>query len=138
VAQGQLNSFRFTDPLDWTFTQEALGVGDGVVTTFQLRKVYSLGARSYVRVITKPVAGTVTVTVGGVPAGGFTVSTMTGVVTLATPPASGVPVAASGEFDVPVRLSIDDLSGLSYVSIDAYSWESIMLVEVRIDANGEG
>jgi hypothetical protein len=39
---------------------------------------------------------------------------------------------------VPVRLSIDDLSGLTYVSVDAYSWESVQLLEVRIDAQGEG
>lgn len=138
VAKGMANSFRFRDPLDHTFTDQPIGTGDGTTTTFQLVKVYTLGSQSYTRVITKPVAGTVTVTVGGVPAVGFTVSTATGVITMTPAPAAGVVIAASGDFHVPCRLSIDDLSGLRYVSIDAYSWESVQLLEVRIDANGEG
>jgi uncharacterized protein (TIGR02217 family) len=138
VAKGMANAFRFHDPLDDTVTAQVLGTGDGTTTAFQLVKVYTLGSQSYTRVLTKPVAGTVTVTLDGVPTVGFTVSTMTGMVTITPAPAVGVVVAASATFDVPVRLSIDDLSGLRYVSIDAFSWESVMLLEVRIDANGEG
>jgi uncharacterized protein (TIGR02217 family) len=138
VAVGQLNSFRFRDPLDQTLTDAPLGTGDGTTRTFQLTKTYQAGGYSYTRVVSKPVAGTVTVTVDGVPAVGYTVSTLTGLVTFDDAPADGAVLLASGTFDVPVRLSIDDLSGLTYVSVDAYSWESVMLLEVRIDANGEG
>lgn len=138
VAKGMANSFRFRDPLDHTFTAQPLGTGDGTTTTFQLVKIYTLGSQSYTRVLHKPVAGTVTVTLDGTPAVGFTVSTMTGVVTITPAPDVGVAVVASGEFDVPVRLSIDDLSGLRYVSIDAFSFESVQLLEVRVDENGEG
>jgi uncharacterized protein (TIGR02217 family) len=138
VAQGQLNAFRFKDVLDSTFTNEVIGQGDGTTTAFSLVKTYTVATQSYQRVLTKPVAGTVTVTANNVPVVGFTVNTMTGVVTITPAPAAGVLIRASGEFDVPVRLSIDDLSGLTYVSVDAYSWESVQLLEVRIDAQGEG
>lgn len=138
VAQGQYNSFRFKDPLDSTFTDEVIGGGDGTTTTFSLRKVYAMGSREYIRLLQKPVPGTVTVTVGGVPAVGFTVNTSTGRVTLSSAPASAAVIQASGAFDVPVRLSIDSLEGLRYVSIDAYSWESIQLLEVRLNDAGEG
>lgn len=138
VARGMANSFRFHDPLDHTVTAQPLGIGDGATTTFPLVKTYTLGSQSYTRRLHKPVAGTVTVTLNGVPAVGFTVSTMTGLVTITPAPEAGVVVAASGDFDVPCRLSIDDLSGLRYVSIDAYSWESVQLLEVKLDANGEG
>lgn len=138
VAAGQANSFRFHDVLDDTFTDQLIGTGDGTQTLFQLLKVYQSGGQTYTRLLQKPVAGTVTVTLDGVPAVGFTVNTVTGSVTITPAPANGVAVRASGQFDVPVRLSIDSLEGLQYVSIDAYSWSSIQLLEVRLDANGEG
>ena len=138
VAVGQANAFRFKDPLDFTFTDQAIGTGNGTTTTFALVKTYSMGGQTYTRLLQKPVAGTVAITLAGVPAVGFTVNTATGVVTITPAPAPGVAVLASGEFDVPVRLAVDSLEGLQYVSVDAWSWQGIALLEVRLNAGGEG
>lgn len=138
VSVGQLNSFRFRDPLDDTFVDQLVGTGDGTTTMFQLVKHYTAGGHTYTRLLQKPVAGTVTVTLDGVPAVGFTVNTATGIVTITPAPESGVAVRASGNFHVPVRLAVDSLEGLQYVSVDAWSWQGIALLEVRLDANGDG
>ena len=44
---------------------EALGTGDGATTAFQLVKRYASGSQTWVRTITKPVAGTVRVNAWG-------------------------------------------------------------------------
>ena len=83
------------------------------------------------RSITKPVAGSVRVALGGVEqASGWSVSTTTGLVTFATPPPLGVAVTAGFEFDVPVRFDSDALE----VTLDLErlgSITSIPLVEIR-------
>ena len=53
----------------------------------QLIKTYTSGSRSYVRTITKPVVGTVTMRRGGSPFAAFTLDTTTGIATL-TPDSS--------------------------------------------------
>ena len=85
---------------------QALGIGDGVRTRFPLVKTYD----GQVRRITRPVAGTVRVSVGGVElAGGWTLQAR-GVVELDEAPAEGAEVAAGFRFDVPVRFAEDRLS----------------------------
>jgi uncharacterized protein (TIGR02217 family) len=106
-------------------------VGDGTTAAFQLIKRYASGAQTWVRSITKPVAGSVRVALGGTEqASGWSVSTTTGLVTVATPPPSGVAVTAGFEFDVPVRFDSDALE----VTLDLERLGSITstsLVEIR-------
>jgi len=90
VMRGQADSFRFKDWSDFTVTaaQGALGTGNGDGgPTYQLAKVYTVGAFSYSRPIYKPVTGTVAVqrnggavTVGGA-AGNIAIDFSTGIVT---------------------------------------------------------
>jgi uncharacterized protein (TIGR02217 family) len=84
-----------------------------------------------VRSITKPVADSVRVALGGVEqVSGRSVSTTTGLVTFATPPPRSVAVTAGFEFDVPVRFDSDALE----VTLDLErlgSITSIPLVEIR-------
>ncbi|QXN71886.1 minor tail protein [Rhodobacter phage RcOceanus] len=140
ARNGMLYGFRFKDWADYkscaptatpAATDQNLGTGNAVQTTFQLRKAYTSGARTYHRSITKPVAGTVLVALNGVPQGaGWTVNTTTGIVTFAAPPGAGVVVAAGFEFDVPVRFDTDMLD----VTLDFErlgSIASIPLIEVR-------
>lgn len=137
---GRLNAFRFKDWSDYksclpsgtpSALDQALGVGDGVRTDFQLVKRYESGAQAWVRRITLPVAGTVRVALGGVEqASGWSVGATTGVVVFGTAPAPGVAVTAGFEFDVPVRFDTDALD----VTLDLErlgSIASIPLVEVR-------
>lgn len=140
ARNGMLYGFRFKDWADYkscaptatpAATDQTLGTGNAVQTTFQLRKAYTSGARTYQRSITKPVAGSVLVSLDNVnQLAGWTVNTTTGIVTFAAPPGVGVVVKAGFEFDVPVRFDTDMLD----VTLDFErlgSITSIPLIEVR-------
>lgn len=137
---GRARGFRLRDWSDYSsaedgvsapaFSDQVLGTGDGVATQFALRKSYASGAVAHLRRIAKPVAGSVLVGVGGSPlASGFSVDTAMGIVTFATPPASGQGVTAGFLFDVPVRFDTDQLA-LTVENYSAYS-AAISLIEVR-------
>ena len=140
ARNGRLHGFRFKDWADFKSclpsqtpgpTNQPIGTGNGAATLFQLTKRYTSGAQSSTRVITKPVAGTVTIALNGTPqASGWSVSTGTGLVTFTTAPATGVAITAGYEFDVPVRFDTDALD----VTLDLErlgSITSIPLVEIR-------
>jgi uncharacterized protein (TIGR02217 family) len=142
ARRGKLHGFRFRDPFDWkscapslsvAATDQALGTGTGVLTSFQLRKIYGAGDSAYQRLIHKPVPGSVRVAVGGLElsSGQFSVSTITGVVTLATAPATGATIAAGFAFDTPVRFDIDRLD-LSLDGFGAGRAISVPLVEIAL------
>jgi uncharacterized protein (TIGR02217 family) len=94
-------------------------------------KHYASGSQTWVRTITKPVAGTVRTALGGVEQpSGWSVDTTTGIVTFDTAPSSGVAITAGFEFDVPVRFDTDALD----VTLDLDrlgSIASIPLLEIR-------
>lgn len=140
ARRGRAHAFRFRDWADWkscpptatpAATDQAIGTGDGSVLAFQLVKTYASGAQSYVRTITRPVAGTVLIAVAGTPvASGWTVNAATGVVTFDAAPASGASITAGYEFDVPVRFDSDELlSVLAFAELGDVA--SIPLIEVR-------
>lgn len=86
-----------------------IGTGDGVTTQFPLTKSYVAGGREHVRDITRPVAP-IRVYLDDVnQVAGWTCNYATGVVTFSVPPANGVVVGWSGQFDVPVRFEADGL-----------------------------
>jgi uncharacterized protein (TIGR02217 family) len=140
ARRGRLYGFRWKDWADYKSclpsvvtapTDQPIGVGTGVATAFQLVKLYTSGAQSWTRTITKPVAGTVAVALNGVTQiTGWTVNTTTGVITFAAAPAPGVTIVAGFEFDVAVRFDTDTLD----VTLDFErlgSITSIPLIEVR-------
>ena len=140
ARNGRLHGFRYKDWADYksalpsqaiTATDQQIGTGTGSLQTFQLAKRYTSGAQTWVRTITKPVAGTVHVALGMVEQlSGWTVDTTTGVVTFTTAPATGVIVRAGFEFDVPVRFDSDTLD----VTLDFErlgSITAIPLLEIR-------
>ena len=140
ARNGRLHGFRFKDWADHKSclpsatpgpTDQAIGTGDGITTAFQLVKRYASGSQTWVRAITKPVAGTVRIALDGAEQlGGWSVDTTTGVVTFATAPAEGVAITAGFAFDVPVRFDTDALD----VTLDLErlgSITSIPLLELR-------
>jgi uncharacterized protein (TIGR02217 family) len=143
ARHGQLYGFRWKDWTDFkscapsaapSSMDQAIGAGDGVRTAFALSKRYASGGQSYVRPVTKPVAGTVRVVVSGVPlaaGAGFTVDFDDGQVHLVTPPGPGAPVTAGFEFDVPVRFDSDRIT-TSLAGFEAGEVPSIPVVEVRV------
>lgn len=120
ARRGRLHGFRWKDHLDFkscaplgvvSATDQAIGIGDGVRTAFQLVKRYGDAAGHSLRPIAKPVAGSVRVAVSGVEAAsGWSVDAANGVVTFGAPPASGANVTAGFQFDVPVRFDTDRLA----------------------------
>jgi uncharacterized protein (TIGR02217 family) len=113
---------------------QILGVGDGVRTTFQLRKRYLSGAQDYWRPIAKPVAGTVMVAIADDPkveGVEFTVDTAAGIVTFVTPPDIGAVVTAGFEFDVPVRFDTDRIA-VSLAAFNAGEVPDVPVIEVRL------
>lgn len=105
ARRGRLFSFRFKDWLDFEALNEPIGITDGTHAQFQLSVSYVSGDQTFVRKITRPVVGSVTVTVDGIDKS-FTLNSL-GLFTLSAVPTSGKQVAASFEFDVPVRFDID-------------------------------
>ena len=142
ARRGRLYGFRFRDPADCRSgppsraplaDDQALGIGDGTRTVFQLLKAYGSGETAVSRIIAKPVAGSVVLAVGDValaPAA-FSLEATTGRVTLATPPAPGAMVSAGFEFDTPVRFDTDRID-ITHEGFDAARIGACALVEVRV------
>lgn len=128
--RGRFHTFLWRDGLDHSAQGQAIGTGDGTTVGFQLSKTYGASFDPYVRPITKPVAASARVWVAGVEAvAGWTVSASTGVVTFAVAPAVSVAIAASFEFDVPVRFDTDRLD-IELSSFDAADAPNIPVIEV--------
>lgn len=137
ARNGRLNGFRFKDWSDYKSCAPSLqpgpadqhiGTGDGTTQTFQLVKRYTSGDQVYVRQITAPVAGSVSVNVNGAPAEGFV--SRAGVVILNDPPPAQAVITAGFEFDVPARFDVDSLD----VTLDIERLggiASIPLLEIR-------
>ncbi len=137
--RGRLYGFRWKDAFDCRScppssgthsTDQAIGTGNGTITTFQLVKTYGSAFAPWSRTIKKPVAGTVTVALAGVTQGtGWTVDTTTGLVTFGAAPSSGVAITAGFEFDVPVRFDTDQIT-INMSHFQAGQIQSIPIVEL--------
>lgn len=107
ACMGGVHSFRLKDWSDFEASGEPFSVlGTGAQQTLQLTKTYTFGGQGLARVITKPVSGTVVITADNVeiPA---TVDYNTGLATFTA--GSGDVLRWSGEFDVPVMFTDDEL-----------------------------
>jgi len=124
---GQLHSFRFRDPLDYKSckpdddispTDEIIGTGDAETQNFHLIKTYFDAAGIYKRRITKPVLETVKIALNGteIPASGFSVDELKGIITFTAPPPPEASITAGFEFDVAVRFDTEQLD----VSLEAF------------------
>jgi uncharacterized protein (TIGR02217 family) len=142
ICEGSLFSFRFKDWSDFTTAEdhvgsitdmdEDIGVGDGTERTFQLSKTYLSGAESLVRTITKPVLGTVVVSVDGVPTADFDVNYELGTVSLFNIPVLNAVIRAGFEFDVPVRFADGSIS-ISKETYEGSAVSTVRLIEVSIE-----
>lgn len=130
ARMGPARGFRLRDPFDsmsgaGSALDQRIGVGDGVATRFPLVKQYGASERR----ITRPVAGSVKVAVGGVATLAFGVGAG-GVIELDTAPGVGMVVTAGFAFDVPVRFAEDRLA-VNRATFLAGAAASVALVEVR-------
>jgi len=135
ARRGAAQAFRFRDPFDDSSNgmigapgaaDQLLGVGDGARTEFALVKTYD----GQVRRITRPVTGSVRVSVDGVErVSGWSLGDR-GVVVFEVAPGAGAEVRAGFRFDVPVRFEEDRLQ-VSRATFMAGEAASVKLVEVR-------
>lgn len=137
--RGRLHGFRWKDHADFkscapqdqvSALDQQIAVGDGTATIFQLVKHYGTGLRDFVRVITKPVAGTAVIAVNGAPATAVTINAASGMLTFAAAPAVGAVITAGFEFDVPVRFDTDQLK-INVTGFAAGDIPDIPVVELR-------
>ena len=138
---GRLYGFRFRDFADFkscapnqavTPLDQPIGTGDGATTQFQLIKSYNSGPSNWVRTISKPVSGTVRVSIAGSEqTAGLTVNHSSGIITFGSAPATGATITAGFEFDTPVRFDTDSLS-INLSNFAAGEIPSIPLTEIRI------
>lgn len=137
--RGRLYGFRWRDRADHAScapgatpapTDQTLGAGDGARATFQLVKTYGGAFSAYTRTISKPLAGSVRVAVGGAekPPALFGVDPTTGALTFAPGqiPAPGEIVTAGYFFDVPVRFDTD------FLEIDMQAFEAGVIPKIPI------
>ncbi len=137
---GRANGFRFRDWSDHkschlddvpAHDDQVIGTGDGANQFFQLQKSYVSGPVTYQRKISRPVAGSVKVGLGGInQASGWTVDLATGRITFATPPDAGVVVSAGYEYDVAARFDIDRLD-TAWIVEDVVQLPDLAIVEIR-------
>ena len=111
-----------------TAFDQVIATGDGLASEFALIKTYD----EQVRRITRPIAGSVLVSVDGVPTSEWALSE-SGMILLDTAPPMDAIVRAGFLFDVPVRFAEDriDVSGLNFAAGEA---PSIPLIELREEA----
>lgn len=113
---GRGDSFRYFDPIDNQATGEAMVVVPATSNLqWQLQRTRTLGGRTFIRAITKPITASVvdyrgnalTNTVTIHPSGGTLASVdhTTGIATFSVAP-SGTPTA-DFQYHIPVRLSVD-------------------------------
>ncbi|HEX8620519.1 MAG TPA: DUF2460 domain-containing protein [Allosphingosinicella sp.] len=135
ARRGAAVAFRFEDPFDHSSNgmtgapgaaDQILGTGDGARTEFALVKHYGGQERR----ITRPVAGTVRVSVGGAERlTGWTLAPL-GLIRFEEAPPAGAEVEAGYRFDVPVRFAEDRLA-VSRATFEAGEIPSVPLIEVR-------
>lgn len=104
MVRGSFQEFLWKDPDDYREENVTLGQGDGSKCDFQLIK--NIGGL-YIEPVTDIVAGSMSVTVDGL-AVAATVGD-SGLITLATAPASGMPVTATYEYYWRVAFKEDEL-----------------------------
>jgi uncharacterized protein (TIGR02217 family) len=143
--RGRLHGFRWRDHADHKSCapgavpsplDQAIGTGDAIDTSFQLVKTYGSAHAPWMRVVKKPVAGSVRVAVAGAEQDegtDFTVDAATGVVTFLPGhvPGVGGAVTAGFEFDVPVRFDTDKLE-INLQGFRSGAIPHIPIVEVRL------
>ncbi len=142
ARRGQLHGFRWKDWSDYrsglpsaaaTPLDQRIGTGDGTLRSFGLLKLYASGGFEYRRPVAKPVAGSVSIAIGGDEmreGAEWEVDPATGIVTFGAPPVAGAEITAGYEFDVPVRFDTDRIQ-TSVASFRAGDVPSVPVVEVR-------
>ena len=107
--RGSRTGFRFKDWSDYRVVDQYIGITNGVIQTWYLKKTYQVGEHAIFRPITKPVQGTVRLYLDGNEIDYPLINYKTGSISFSVPPKSGQLLTADFEFDVPVRFEADKI-----------------------------
>lgn len=134
ARKGRAFGFRFKDWSDFEAARQTFATTDGADTTYQLINTYEDDdGYSYVRTVTKPVQGTVSIWRNNVlltETTHYSINYNTGVVTLVSAGVGGHALEWSGEFDVPVRFDRDNFD-ITLQHFDAGAIPSFQVLELR-------
>jgi len=140
AVKGRAHGFRFRDRNDYTDDGNGgFTLSSGLI--FQMVKNYlpTGGALTEVRLIQKPVPGTIVVLRLGVPlsvgtgVNQYTLDTTTGLITLgAGSDTDPTHFTWTGQFDVPVRFDTDEMKGRRDPQSGFYEWNPIPVMEIRV------
>lgn len=128
ARQGKTRGFRFKDWTDYKALNEKFWTGFGS-GTMRLLKTYSDAGHSEVRLIKKPVTGTVTIDGHDPSFYSLTIDYTTGIITGADDTFKESDHHWSGEFDVPVRFDTDEMT-LNLADFSSRNWDSIPVIEL--------
>jgi len=140
---GRAYGFRYKDWADYHVTQEPLTKTGA--PTVQLIKTYTSGPRSYVRTITKPVAG-VTMRLNTSPFPSFTLDTTTGIATLTAVSSASitaitqanpgvVTTGSSHGFSNGDKIWIKNVSGMTQVNNTLFTIAGVTATEFNLGVN---
>jgi|GEM_PF-2524651 len=105
-VRGSAIAFRYKNWGDYQGINQAIAIGNGIKTVFQLVKNYD----GYQKIIEKPI--NVTVFIDGIlVTSGLTIFPESGIIAFAIAPITAAVITASFEFDLKVRFESDSLSG---------------------------
>ena len=139
ARRGAARGFRFRDPFDNVsgefgfepdFNDQIIGLGDGARSEFSLVKAYGEGTDAQIRLITRPVEGSIRVALDGVELEESWNHLGGGLISFDEPPAEDALVTAGFAFDVPVRFAEDRLE-IDRETFAAGIVPSVPLVEIR-------
>lgn len=138
ARNGRARAFRFKDWTDYQLERQSIGQTDTTTNTFQVFRRYESGAVGFNRILTKIVAGTVSVWVNDVAinegpgADEYQIDVETGIVTLGGTLSGqdGTEVEVACEFDVPVRFANDALDITADLA-DVVGILQIPIIEIR-------
>ncbi|MDF3048231.1 MAG: hypothetical protein K0R73_1349 [Candidatus Midichloriaceae bacterium] len=119
IHKGRGIGFRFKDWVDYSASGQLIVFSQKGIREYQLIKTYIVQDQMDIRVITKPVLGTVKINIRGNTQYKYNVDYDTGIVTFEEDLPEGLEIKADFEFDVPVRFDTDELKIISMDVQDA-------------------
>ena len=132
ARSGRAYGFRYKDWKDFKATNQIIGTVEANGNKMQLVKRYASGPRTEIRIIRKPVEGTVIIYADGIRiTTGFSLEIKSGSLTITSAALVGKVITADFEFDVPVRFNSDYIPQ-TIDDCNSYSMPEISLIEVMV------
>ena len=123
LRHGETYGFKVRDLVDYTVARGTEGTlqytYNGVTASFQLQKVYTDAAATWIREIYKPESGSVKVYKNGslqTVTTHYIINYATGIITFVTPPAAGSVIEWEGRFYVPVRFTVKEIPAAEFIA----------------------